>query len=101
MANAADMHEVLSTGHWGIPTGWSTMDYTDSEKDRLVKHSSALNSQPLHNLIPSHNPLILRRRILKEKDNPSTRGCGGRKCLSGFLLFHPMVEKDCQKIFPL
>ncbi len=48
----------------------------------------------LYNLIPSHNPLILRRRILKEKDNPATRGCGGRKCLSGFLLFHPMKKKD-------
>jgi hypothetical protein len=39
-------------------------------------------SAPLHN--PSHNPLILRRHSLKEKDNPATRGCGGRKCLPGF-----------------
>ena len=64
------------------------------QKDHLVKHSSALHSQPLHNLSPSHNPLILRRRSLKRKDNPPTRGCGGRKCLSGFLLFHPMEKKD-------
>ena len=53
-------------------------------KDHLVKNYSALHSQPLHNLlIPSHNPLILRRRSLKGKDNPTTRGCGGRKCFVG------------------
>ena len=51
------------------------------QKDHLVKHSSTLHSQPLHNLLsPSHNPLILRRHSLKRKDNPPTRGCGGRKC---------------------
>ena len=51
------------------------------QKDHRVKHSSALHSQPLHNLLsPSRNSLILRRRSLKGKDNPPTRGCGGRKC---------------------
>jgi hypothetical protein len=40
------------------------------------------HSAPLHN--PSHNLLILCRHSLKEKDNPATRGCGGRKCLPGF-----------------
>jgi hypothetical protein len=81
--------------------GWIVQIY---QKDHLVKHSSALHSQPLHNLlIPSQNPLILRRRSLKGKDNPPTRGCGGRKCLSGFLLFHPMEKRTkCRKknIFP-
>ncbi len=51
------------------------------QKDHLVKHSSALHSKPLHNLLsPSRNSLILRRRSLKGKDNPPTRGCGGTKC---------------------
>jgi hypothetical protein len=40
------------------------------------------HSAPLHN--PSHNLLILCRHSLKEKDNPATHGCGGRKCLPGF-----------------
>jgi hypothetical protein len=65
------------------------------QKDHLVKHSSTLHSQPLHNLLsPSHNPLILRRRSLKGKDNPTRADVAAGSVLSGFLVFHPMENKD-------
>ena len=71
--------------------------------DHLVKHSSTLHFQPLHNLLtPSHNPLILRRRSLKGKDNPTTRGCGGRKCFVRISTL-PSNEKEghiVKKYFP-
>ena len=65
---------------------WDSDRMIYSGSFRLRKRSShqtlfrSIYSQPLHNLSPSYNPLNLRRRSLKGKDNPTTRGCGGRKC---------------------
>ena len=59
MDNDLVIHWMFEGFRQGNPR-WIIQIY---QKDHLVKHSSALHSQPLHNLLsPSLNPLILRRR---------------------------------------